>query len=380
MNRFLKCWMVLLALLFSCSENVKVDLQKGEWPYFSKDGDFQFLKLDSETSLQSKCLRYFVNENNEEFLFLLNDLNNSIYKYRFEDGEIEETYHFEKDGPQGVGKLDGFDILGQDTLVLLSKYEYKLSIVKISEKSETTVLQSFSLLKKSGDIEFTAYATTSNRIVRVGNTLVLSATPFIDPVKSELHSAGKNVIIFDLKDFTIEYRNLYTDRYKQRWPTHYQRISANYNENTKRFVYSLPAESRLIETNHNEYFKYHSVKSNYFDEPKQINGLSKTEEASKEYVTENPSFGSILYDKYRNVYYRFTERPFGEVVVKRGYKYRGRFNGVIILDESFKVIDEVEKLTPSPIDMAFVGKKGLYIKQRMSGEEDILRFRIINFK
>jgi hypothetical protein len=79
-----------------------------------------------------------------------------------------------------------------------------------------------------------------------------------------------------------------------------------------------------------------------------------------------------MYDKYRNVYYRFVEHPC-ELAKDEGYmdEPKAREFSVIILDKDFQIIGE----TKFPgnkyfIRMSFVGRDGLYISENNLANPD----------
>jgi len=82
------------------------------------------------------------------------------------------------------------------------------------------------------------------------------------------------------------------------------------------------------------------AKSKYIDKVKYIDDYGRT---SIEQGCEIPNYGNLIYDKYRNVYYRIA---YPETTLEKGikgYELReyGRKNfSIIILDKKFNVIGE----------------------------------------
>ena len=80
---------------------------------------------------------------------------------------------------------------------------------------------------------------------------------------------------------------------------------------------------------------------------------------------ENPLYPRVLYDKYRNVYYRFAEMPYELKQNESPFDDpKGREFSVIVFDKDFNIIGE----TKFPgnkyfYKMSFVGRDGLYISE-----------------
>lgn len=103
---------------------------------------------------------------------------------------------------------------------------------------------------------------------------------------------------------------------------------------------------------------------------------------------ELPTYGNIIYDKYRQVYYRFA---FPEVEMEEERDYLGIYhNGrkqfsIIILDKDMNIIGETlfPEYTYNPY-LLFIRKDGLYMStshfKRTDFDENVLRFRKIELK
>ena len=95
-----------------------------------------------------------------------------------------------------------------------------------------------------------------------------------------------------------------------------------------------------------------------------LNGIIK--------MNEQGHYFHVMYDKYRDVYYRFVEHPC-ELAQNEGYmdSPKSREFSVIIFDKNFRIIGE----TKFPgnkyfIRMSFVGRDGLYISENNLANPD----------
>ena len=154
----------------------------------------------------------------------------------------------------------------------------------------------------------------------------------------------------------------------------------------KKFVYSYDTSDSLytLSKDFNKVERFWA-KSQYID--KVIPSSDKDADFMKHLRTicESPSYGNIIYDKYRQVYYRFAyprvefdkEKDF-LTILREGRK---QFS-IIVLDKDLKVIGET--LFPPYIynsNVTFVNEDGLYISvshhKNPDFDENLLRFQRI---
>lgn len=138
----------------------------------------------------------------------------------------------------------------------------------------------------------------------------------------------------------------------------------DYNYKQNRLVCSFTGHDSLMVTDDLKTVRWYNGKSRYADIVLKLyevdddwNWLRKAE--------ESPQYHNVMYDKFRDVYYRFVQLPY-ELKAKEspmGEKYDREFS-VIIFDKDFKIIGE----TKFPgnkyfFKMSFVGRDGLYISE-----------------
>ena len=151
-------------------------------------------------------------------------------------------------------------------------------------------------------------------------------------------------------------------------------FSYDYNPKEGRLVCGFLESDSLMVTDDFKNVKWYNGKSRY------LNSMSpRIAEASEgmKYLKENiegAAYHHIMYDKYRDVYYRFAEMPCelkrGEYPVG-GIPPKAREFSVIIFDKDFRIIGE----TKFPgnkyfYKMSFVGRDGLYISENNEANPD----------
>ena len=80
---------------------------------------------------------------------------------------------------------------------------------------------------------------------------------------------------------------------------------------------------------------------------------------------EAPMYWHIMYDKYRDVYYRFAEMPYKLASNESPYdEPKGKEFSIIVLNADFEIIGETKFPGKKYFyKMSFVGKEGLYISE-----------------
>ena len=141
----------------------------------------------------------------------------------------------------------------------------------------------------------------------------------------------------------------------------------DYNYKDNRLVCSFTESDSIMVTDDLTNVKYYNAKSQFLrkmtpyinDKDITVAGLVRR--------MENPKYWHLMYDKYRDVYYRFAEMPCELADNEDPYDNfapRAREFSVIVLDKDFNIIGET-KFPGSKYfyKMSFVGRDGLYISE-----------------
>jgi hypothetical protein len=132
-----------------------------------------------------------------------------------------------------------------------------------------------------------------------------------------------------------------------------------------KFIYSFFADPNVYITKDYAHVEKYYAQSRFIRKIKLLkyNSLPSIEKANKDFVT-NGFYHNVLYDKYRNLYYRFVKLPddYDEKDdLMKLVKYPQNFS-IIVLNKDFEVIGETK--LPSKMYVftdAFVAEKGLYL-------------------
>ena len=338
------------------------------------------LPLDSDTPPNSICLKYFSPNVNEEYLFFLNKHINTILIFDLNKRKLIRKIPIKKEGENSIGKASSFTIKNLDSIYVAS-----------SGKTILYLIDSSGLIKRKID-----YGDP------VGNLV---------PSYSSLASKYNNNVLF-WKEKLLLSQPLYINgrnATKELLKNHRMYLEIDPESHTHRFFPITPPEdyfekgsfSTIFSVAHDgekvvcSFSNDHSLYfSNDLQRAKKVLAKSRfiDDFVSMENVTnpfahgaETPNYGSILYDPYRKVYYRFakhalTPDQFKETGEMQGYYFPPRFS-ILILDKDLHVLGETPFFGNNyNMFNSFVGRKGLYISTanplRTDFSEDFLPFEL----
>ena len=370
--------MGLISLIFltsSCS-TTEENITYGIYPVKKEKVS---LEIDHETKGFTLNLRYFETANGDEWLLHLNEINNTIGFYDLESGKKVRTAYFELQGPNGAGNVDGFDIISLDSIFLLSRYENILSLTSLNTSDTLHVYESYRLKYTNGRTVATAYSSVRAPIPVINGKALLATAPFVDLSATPLYESGNNFLRLNLSEYTFEYQNLYSKNYLKKWPGEYSRISFDENKREKLLVFSLPIEDSIFTIDKHGRKASYFAKSKNSKTTKPFSGNVLNQKETREHYMLTDSYGYILYDEYRNYYYRFTEKVAREMINKYGTDIYVRKIGLIVMNEDFEIIGEVDHLFTGAFPAIFVGKKGIY-NMLASSDESKMWFELYAFE
>jgi hypothetical protein len=255
-------------------------------------------------------------------------------------------------------------ILLLDSIFVLDQWHFKIFI--INRKGEK--IDSFSLVNKKEDRHIHPspnLSTETPMSFSMGNLILtgVSLGEYVD----ESDTNRPVIIKYDTR--TKFQENLVS------FPEIYQ--GANWGGANYRFVYSsfvnpytmllsFPADHFIYKVNvfSKQIDKYYGG-SKYFDTIQSLNKGKNYKDKSRinEFFTTNPSYSSIVFDKYRNMFYRIADLPIRHY--QEGVKAQSiKQFSIIILDSNFNKIGEtlLPHLMYSRIAF-FVSRDGLNFKK-----------------
>ena len=340
--------------------------------------------MDEETKYNLNYL-YFFEEDSIEYLSFLNYSLNQILFYDFKTSKFLFKIALKKEGPHGIGVASGFFIKDLDN-IYISSYNYP-GLIKIDINGN--IIQKIIYGKTNDGYQILpSYAPSSypslEPVVLDGNIFICQKA---SPQFNEIHKTPLTVSIDTVSKKSFSYPFKF-DIFKQNDnknkinSTLFSRI---YNDSS--FIYSpFTDEFIYITSIDHSKIKKIKIKSKYIDDPSKEQ--TKIPQKGAKENLELARYGNLIYDKYRDVYYRFAyhKTTLDEKTnwVGRAVYGRKKFS-IIILNSDFQIVGET--LFPEEIYnsyVAFIHKDGLYLckdyQMNFEQSEDFATFELLKLK
>lgn len=362
-----------MGLLLSCDSKKNlgnsVTLKKA-------DSDMSFA-LDDYTKTFIKALFLYEDKDGKEYLTFQNPDQNHILFYNTENCQLEFKVIPEAAGGDGVGFFFGYHIHNLDSIFLTSGDVEEISMINKNAEVITKI----------------QYDKTADNLplARAGSISLLYKPIVIIDNKMYIVSGCSRWSKKNCVSAVIDLNNRSLSSLPFLYPTfkgadNKAKRAGVENEMSRcwdgnKFVYSFyyDEDVYVASLDHKEISRV-KIKSKYIDRVKLLDdygNLTLTD------ICENPNYGNLLYDKYRNVYYRiaFPATEVEKNVNALDLLQHGRkVFSIIILDKDLQVIGET--LFPANTynsALMFIRKDGLYISDthflNPGYSDDVLSFK-----
>lgn len=340
--------------------------------------------IDNSTSNVSSFLAY--HDNSEEgLLFSLNQQTNEIQAYSLNEQKLAYQHSYDVDGPKGVGEISAFHIVRFDSIIIFPANKNSVYTSNILKGSVEGLKYEPPLGYTKASFRPSAFP--SNSALTNGNLIVKTSfmgNPYLlsDDQMASTHLA-----------YSIDLNSGRTTPLPHFFPKGYWGDKKTY------FRFSMSAGSKFVYSffgDHNVYYtdspnsKLTPVlaESKYFKKNIDRYPTDGSPEDRGMYPIVTPHYGNIIYDQYREVYYRFC---FPAVEIQEGDNISQLLSfpktfSIIILDKDLNPVGETyfgknAKLAPYN---SFVGKDGLYISinhpENSENKEDFMSFKRFQLK
>ncbi|GHT88308.1 hypothetical protein FACS189474_3320 [Bacteroidia bacterium] len=341
--------------------------------------------IDDNIDYIIQALFPFVDKDGKKYLTFQNRSQSEILFYEIDSPDCLFRLKIEREGPDGVPALLGYHIKNLDEIYLTS-----VGIPQITKVDSTgKILQKIMYGKTDEGKDlvptFSSKLMSYTPLVIIDNKFYFTQNPMPGktietwPVSGYVDTTTNSVKALPLTfPPLIDSDEIYTTGLGAEFA-----FSRCFNGSD--FVYSFYFQDDIIiaSPDHNQ-IRYIQTKSKYMDK---INDLHEKRPSDAllgaKRLCEAPFYGNLLYDNYRNIYYRVvypeTEMEDNENYIELWQSGRKRFS-IIILDKDFNIIGETlfPDYTYKSMVM-FVEKDGLYIcdshVKNPEFDEDILSFQ-----
>ncbi len=340
------------------------------------------LEIDETTPNFSMGLQYFLDSKNE-WVFNINWNTNSLQMYDLSEGTLMKTIPFEKEGDQGVGELMAFHVHALDSIFL---FPFQGA--------------SFSLVDGSGNlIKRFKYNLPENHTAGFVHNISFVSPPIIQggqinfktrPAIIDNYREMTNEMLASSKlSFKLDLETLDTELLMHHYPSDYlengfKRFEFSRAAGAGKVVYSFFGDHQLYwASDFNSPLEKVEAKSEYLNEKLPLFPIDGAFLESQKYSNASSRYDNLIYDPYREVFYRFA---YPDLDVNTEEEVRALRNNpgpfvIMVFDKDLKLLTETYFKGGKYLPLnAFVGKKGLYLSTNNPDnpaiQEDLMGFEV----
>ena len=323
--------------------------------------------LDEQTYYLSKSMFQF-EENGKEYLHFENT-RKSLYDiviFDIENRQIAKQIPLHKTGPNGLPAVFGsrpspgaqYILVAQNNISRISSINDKGEVIR--NYNFQTPESQFTSLHLGSYYNTPGFVKDSCLFLKIG-------IPKPD-MKREDWPKTHMFASLDLRTGKVKWVPIF---YPPIFKEEYENIdggygfSYDYNYKENRLICGFFGYDSLMVTDDLKHIRWYNAKSRYLKSmrPKLGNAMAGINSIIE--FCETPKYWHIMYDKYRNVYYRFAEMPYKLAPNESPYdEPKGKEFSVIVLNADFEIIGETRFPGKKYFyKMSFVGREGLYISE-----------------
>lgn len=338
--------------------------------------------LDEHTYYLSKSMFQF-EEGGREYLHFENTRKSlyDIVVFDIESQQIAKRIPLNKTGPNGVPAVYGSSPFPGSRCILLSQNNAG-RLTSVNDKGE--VIRNYTVQTPDG--RFTPFYFSSYIFLPAfckDSCVYFMQRPLKSNMKREDWPKTHMFASLNLKTGQFNWTSVF---YPSLFKEEYSNIAGgdgftyDYNYKEDRLVCSFCEYDSLMVMDDLKHIRWYDAKSKYLKsiKPKLRNSMDGIKSVVQS--CEIPQYWHLMYDKYRDVYYRFAIMPYKLASDESPYdEPKGKVFSVIILNKNFDVIGETKFPAKRYFyKMSFVGRDGLYISENNTAnpefDEDKLVF------
>lgn len=385
MKLYSAAFLLLLLISFSCKSRTDNNFNYSLIPSNTKVS----FPLNSDVKQLIKTLQYYKDNEGKEYLTFQNDKEPEILFYDMQTNKLMKTLTFSTEGPNNVGAgFIGYYMKSLDE-IYLTRMD-KNEVLKVN--SQGMVLRQIPYPQTdNGALTVPSFSTTFSYtpIVFIDNKMYLSQGINYTQYNEQVYEKSPIALVIDTTSqsvqavpFTfppivpvqkvIKYETLGTEFFYSR------------DFNGKDFVYSFAFDENIyITPKEHSSVKKINARSQYIKQVKPLESRPVEFQDGIKKWSEIAMYGNLLYDKYREVYYRIS---YPETAIGKNenfpdiWQYGRKLFSIIVLDKDFNTIGETLFPEYTYIStLMFIREDGLYISdshyKNPHYNEDILSFR-----
>jgi hypothetical protein len=301
--RVLFCFVIILNL--GCVSKTNEELNLAKKLVLIESDEILEIPIDSVTSNISPYLYSYLDKNTGEndLLFSVNTFNNSLEIYSTKKATLLKTLTFEREGPKGVGNLNGVFVQNLDSIFLFNSDGASYCMINI--QNDALIKHRFKEPLGYSVPMISSTKFSSIPFIHKGSFFFKALPPGSYSTKSNEELAATNLgYRVDLKTGeSTELPFFYPLDYWADFKKHFEFSMAN-DEN--RIVYSFFGDHNIYAAElENEQTIKKVAKSKFFKDEFERLPLEGTAMDRGRYFTTSQHYGRLIFDPIRRVYYRF---------------------------------------------------------------------------
>lgn len=318
-------------------------------------GQLLEIPIDENTAFETPCMFPYT-ENGRSLLTYLNEGENEIHFYDLQSRRLIKKIALDYDGDNGVGTAYAFHVCNPDSIYIASANDH---IYLINGQGEIRYSIDYTHSPIDGRAAGKADVGSARHIeiVERNNKLIVYTG-----LRGDWLTVDRQYLNYQYLELEIDPRDNSMKLLPMTYPTDYidrglKPFEASREYVNGKFIYSFAADHHIYITADHQSIIKKLAKSDFIREfpalTKDMNPFSY-----RRYIEQNSFYGSLVYDPYRKVYYRFCDLASNLMNIE-GYR---QHQSIIILDSDFNKIGEV-RLPDRKFNTTnyFVGIEGLYL-------------------
>ncbi|AKP49914.1 DUF4221 family protein [Cyclobacterium amurskyense] len=373
-------FIIFLLLFYSCqgeAENKLLEVIK-----------VKELKIKPEVlTIPNPPYVHLIESDSGQYLFYLNPNSKSLQFMNMEDGKVANEIILEYDGPNSMSRRSGIAGLENDKVWTTFRPH---AIAYFNYKAEIQFKKDI----PSGEVDITYVGSSFQKGLHQYGDKVFGMQPLFmnhhgmnkDDIQKHSLVYSYDMVSDQTKWYDVYYAKDYWDSGKKlsnfSWVRREDKlyIAPWYDHEIQ--VFDMQKEQVTIKV---------EAKSDHINSFYYVNEIPGTHEEGLLNILNNDLYGIILYDKYRDCFYRFFYPGFTddeEYAIDKLWMLRNSrpFTGVMVLDKDLNIIGEhiFDKFQVHASSNVFVGEEGLYLSLNNENspdyDEDHLRYMVVQFE
>ncbi|WP_245786810.1 DUF4221 family protein [Algoriphagus aquimarinus] len=314
---------------------------------------------------------------------------NYLFINSFADPALDLVLEFENEGPNGVGSVTEFYFHSYDSIFLIDRYRYMVSLADSSGKVKQSYRLKENESNRPDEDSVLPMSTSQSRMFLMGKFLYIPCVPDTDPFKSQYKR--KNLLIklnLETGDYTtlLGYPEWYQDGNFWGGPDH-MLPSISPSEDQTQVLVSFPLVDSvyMLDLKTERMTPYFWMGSSTIESPIPIDFADRQLEIGKRFQLATDYYFSLNYDPHRKEYWRVFHKKYDEESIEKILKRESgtpNRNSVIVYDEKLERIGEFDldvKWRANAYDLFFLND-GVYMSATSDSIEDQLIFRQLSIQ